>query len=285
VRRTLAALCFVLACLLPAVALGTWWAYGLATDTDHFDRVAVPLASDDHVQAAVVDELVDVASARLASAGVPSTGTAVARVQIRVAATALVQTSAYRTAWRSVQRAAHARLVARLTGDVTAPLTLDLAPVASALRAKVAQNRALAALGVPDAIVDPAPVVVLDRDEVRDAKHATDVVRIVRGIAIPGAAIALLGVLLTAGGLAAGLVRAGLAVGVATLLVFLSDALARASINGGGEDGRLRLAVYDVLTDGLRDWKVGGAIAAVALVALGAAFSALGREGARAPRA
>jgi hypothetical protein len=285
VRRTLAALCFVLACLLPAVALGTWWAYGLATDTDHFDRVAAPLASDDHVQSAVAGELVRVATARLSGAGVPSAGSAAARGQVRVAANALVQSSAYRTAWRSIQRATHARLVARLTGDVTAPLTLDLAPVAAALRAKVAQSPALRAAGVPDAIVDPAPVVVLDRAEVRDAKHATDVVRIVRGIAIPGAVLALLGVLLTAGSAAAGLVRTGLAVGVATLLVVLSDALARASISSGGEAGRLRLAVYDVLTDGLTNWKVGGAIAAVALVALGAAFSALGREGSRAPRA
>jgi hypothetical protein len=285
VRRTLAALCFVLACLLPAVALGTWWAYGLATDTDHFDRVAAPLASDEHVQSAVAGELVRVASARLANAGVPGAGGAAVRAQVRTAADALVASGDYRRAWRSIQRATHARLVARLTGDVTAPLTLDLAPVAAALRAKVASVPALRAAGVPDAIADPAPVVVLDRAEVRDAKHATDVVRIVRGIAIPGAVLALLGVLLTAGSAAAGLVRTGVAVGIATLLVVLSDALARASISSGGEAGRLRLAVYDVLTDGLDDWKVGGAIAAVALVALGAAFSALARGGSRAPRA
>jgi hypothetical protein len=278
-------LCFVLACLLPAIALGTWWAYGLATDTDHFDRVAAPLASDEHVQAAVADELVSVASARLGASGVPGADTAAMRAQVRRAADALVASRAYRSAWRSVQRAAHARLAVRLTGDVDAPLTLDLAPIADALRAKVAASPALRAAGVPAAIADPAPVVVLDRAEVRDAKHATDVVRIVRGIAIPGAVLALLGVLLTASGAAAGLVRCGIAVGVATLLVVLGDALARASISGSGETSRLRLAVYDVLTDGLDNWKIGGAIAAVALVALGAAFSALGREGARAPRA
>jgi hypothetical protein len=285
VRRTLAALCFLLACLLPAVALGTWWAYGLATDTDRFDHVAAPLASDDHVQAAVADELVRVATARLSAAGVPGADSAAARAQVRSAADALVQTDAYRRAWRSIQRTGHARLAARLNGDVTAPLTLDLGPVADALRAKVAAVPALRAAGVPEAIVDPAPVVVLDRAEVRDAKHATDVIRIVRGIAIPGAVLALLGVLLTAGSAARGLVRAGIAVGVSTLLVVLSDALARASISASGEAGRLRLAVYDVLTDGLDHWKIAGAAIAVGLVALGAAFSALGREGARAPRA
>ena len=78
---------------------------------------------------------------------------------------------------------------------------------------------------------------------------------------------------------------AGIAVGIATLLVVLGDALARSSISASGETGALRLAVYDVLTDGLDHWKIGGAAVAVGLVALGAAFSALGREGARVPRA
>jgi hypothetical protein len=272
VRRTLAALCFVLACVLPAVALGTWWAYGLATSTDKFDHVAAPLATDDHVQAQVVDELVNVAGARIAGA-VPDPSAA--RAQIRAVAQALVRTAAYRSAWRSVQRTAHARLAARLEGDVTAPLTLDLAPIAAALRARVASNATLAP--VADAIVDPQPVVLLDRDEVERAKSATDTVRIVRGVAIPGAVLALIGVLLTAGSLAGGLVRAGLAVGVSTLLVVLGDALARSSISGSGETGALRLAVYDVLTDGLHSWMVGGVIGAVALVAVGAAASALSR--------
>ena len=281
VRRTLAALCFVLACVLPAVALGTWWAYGLATNTDRFTEVARPLASDDAVQREVVDELVAVADARLQGTGVPDAGAA--RGQIRAIAETLVETDAYRTAWLAVQRTAHARLAARLSGDVTAPLTLDLAPIAAALRARVARTAALRP--VADAIVDPAPVVLLDRDEVRRARHATDVVRIVRGIAIPGAVLALLGVLLTAGSLAAGLVRAGLAVGVSTLLVVLGDALSRSSISASGQTGRLRLAVYDVLTDGLHAWIIGGVIAAVALVAVGAAVSAFARPTDRAPRA
>jgi hypothetical protein len=279
VRRTLATLFFALACVLPAVALGTWWAYGLATDTGKFTKVARPLASDDAVQAQVVDELVRVAGARLQ--GVPDP--AAARAQIRAVAETLVETEAYRSAWLAVQRTAHARLAARLDGDVTAPLTLDLAPIADALRVRVRRSRALAP--VADAIVDPQPVVLLDRAEVKRARKATDTVRIVRGIAIPGAVIALLGVLVTAASLAGGLVRAGLAVGVATLLVVLGDALARSSIASSGETGKLRLAVYDVLTDGLHGWVIGSVIAAVALVAVGAAVSALGRPAERVPRA
>jgi hypothetical protein len=278
VRRTLAALSIVLACVLPAVALTSWWAYAQATDTASFAQTAAPLASDDAVQRVVVDELVAVAGARLD--GVPEVaalpgGADAARARIRDVAEALVRTRAYREAWRAVQRTGHARLAARLNGDVTAPLTLDLAPIAAALRARVERTPALAPVG--DAIVDPDPVVLLDRAEVRRAREATDTVRLVRGIAIPVAVLALVGVVLTAPRLGAGLLRAGLCLGVATLLLVGADALARGSISSAGDTGDLRLAVYDVLTDPLHGWVVGGVVAAVALVVAGAALTALTR--------
>jgi hypothetical protein len=278
VRRTLAAFSIVLACVLPAAALASWWAYAQATDTDRFTATAKPLASDDAVQREVVDELVAVASSRLDGvpevALVPGGATAV-RGQLRTAAEALVRTEAYRTAWRSVQRTAHARLAARLTGDVTAPLTLDLAPIAGALRARVEAIPALAPAA--SAIVDPEPVVLLDRAEVERAQRATDTVRIVRGIAIPGAVLALLGVVLTAGGVGVGLLRAGVCLGISTLLVVGADRLARSSISSAGDVGDLRLAVYDIFTEPLHAWVLGGAIAAVALVAAGGAVAVLNR--------
>jgi len=278
VRRTLAAVSIVLACLLPAAALATWWAYAQATDTDRFDATAKPLATNDAVQREVVDELVAVAGARLGGvpevAAVPG-GAATVRGQLRPLAETLVRTAAYRDAWRSVQRTAHARLAARLTGDVTAPLTLDLAPIADALRARVRAVPELASAAA--AIVDPAPVVLLDRSEVASARQATDAVRIVRGIAIPGAVLALLGVVLTAGGVGVGLLRAGVCLGVSTLLLVGADRLAHGSISATGDAGDLRLAVYDIFTDPLHAWVLGGAIAAVALVAAGGAVAALSR--------
>jgi hypothetical protein len=278
VRRTLAALSIVLACLLPAAALASWWAYAQATDTDVFDRTAKPLATDDAVQREVVDELVAVASARLD--GVPEVGlvpggAATVRRQLRSAAEALVRTPAYKTAWRSVQRTAHARLAARLNGDVTAPLTLDLAPVADALRTQVAAVPALAPAAA--SITDPDPIVLLDHSEVRSAQHATDAVRIMRGIAIPGAVLALLGVVLTAGGVGVGLLRAGVCLGVSTLLLVGADGLARNSISASGDAGDLRRAVYDIFTQPLHAWVLGGAIAAVALVVAGGAVALLSR--------
>jgi hypothetical protein len=269
-RRALAVVCVVLACVLPAVAVASWWAYGNATDTERFMDTAAPLASDDTVQDAVVDELVGVAMGRLATAGVPG-GAEAYRARLRSVAERMVATSAYRTAWLRIQRTAHARLAARLTGDVRAPLTLDLAPIAGVLQARV---RAAALGAVADAIADPAPVVLLDRSEVRDAHAAVDRIRVVRGIAIPGAVLALLGVVLTAGGLARGLVRAGLCLGVSVLVLLAAGFVVRSAIDDAGTDGALRVAVWDVLTDPLSGWVIGGAAAAVALVAVGAAASA-----------
>jgi hypothetical protein len=253
-RRTLAAVCLVLACVAPAAALSAWWVYGQATDTARFSETARPLATDATVQAAVVDELVT------------RTG---ASVRLRPSAEALVRTKTYQRSWLAIQRSAHARLAVRLIGDVRTPLELDLAPVTAILRARVV---AAGLAPVADQIADPAPVVLLDRAEVRRAHDATNIVRIVRGIAIPLAVLALLGVVLTAPRLGGGLVRAGLCLGVSTLLVVVGEALARDAISGP-----LRRAVYDVLTEPLGDWVIGGAAVAVVFVLAGAVVSTVSR--------
>lgn len=250
VRRTLAAICLVLACVAPATALSAWWIYGQATDTARFTETARPLATDEIVQDAVVDELVR-------RTGAPA--------RLRPIANALVRRKAYRDSWLAIQRQAHTRLATRLTGDVQTPLTLDLAPAAAILRDRVA---AAGLTPVADAIVDPAPVVLLDRAEVRRAHDAITIVRIVRGIAIPLAVLALLGVVLTAPALGGGLIRAGLCLGVSTLLVIAGEALVRGEVSGA-----LRRAVYDVLTEPLQNWVIGGLGSAVALVLVGVVVS------------
>jgi hypothetical protein len=274
VRRTAAALCLVLACVLPAVAVASWWAYGNATDTEKFTETARPLATDETVQAAVVDELVRVAGARLSALPV---GADAARARVRTLAEQTVQTSAYRAAWRRVQRSAHQRLATRLTGATSTPVTLDLGPIATVLRARVRSATGLEQ--VADAIVDPQPVTVLDRSEVRRAQQATDRLRIVRGVALPAAVAALLGVLITAPLLSRGVLRVGLCLGVSTLLLVGGIALGRTAIVSGGQAGDLRLAVYDVLTDPLHAWITGGVIAAAVLVLLGGGLIALGWNG------
>jgi hypothetical protein len=232
------------------------------------------------VQKAVADELVAVADARLADAGLPG-GTGAYRARIRQLADRLVASSAYRATWLRIQRTAHSKLATRLTGDVAAPLTLDLAPLADDLRERV---RAAGLGVVADAIADPEPVVLLDQRQVSDAHDLVNNVRIARGIAIPGAILALIGVLLTAASLPGGLIRAGLCLGVSTLLLIGTLAVGRGALDDAGGDGKLRVAVWDVLTDPLHNWVVGGVIGAVALVALGTAASAFTPRRARPAR-
>jgi len=279
VRSALAAVCLVLAAVLPAAAVTSWWAYGEATDTARFAATARPLADDATVQREVVDELVAVAGTHLGEVApqlLPGGSRSAVRARIRTAAEALVRTQAYRDSWRTIQRRAHARLAVRLTGDVSQPLTLDLAPVAAVLRARL---RAAGLAQVAGVSGDPAPVVLLDRAEVRRARDATDVVRILRGIAIPGAVLALIGVVLTAPRLGAGLLRAGLCLGVSALLLVAGGALARGAISSSGDAGGLRRAVYDVLTEPLHGWVVGGIVAAVVLVIVGAGLAVATRPG------
>jgi hypothetical protein len=94
----------------------------------------------------------------------------------------------------------------------------------------------------------------------------------VRGIAIPLAVLALLGVVLTAPRLGGGLVRAGLCLGVSTLMLVAGDALARREVSGP-----LRRAVYDVLTEPLGGWMLGGAAVAVVLVLAGVLVGVVSR--------
>jgi hypothetical protein len=256
-RRPLAAVLVVLAAVLPAAAVASWWAYGEATDTTRFTQTAKPLATDTTVQDAVVDRLVDAAPAAVQS-------------QVRAVADAAVGTSAYRSSWRAIQRTTHARLVSRLTGDVDEPLTLDLARAATVLRSR-ATGAGLPAEAV--AIPDPRPVTIADGDQLDQARRATDTVRVVRAFALPLAIVALLGVLLTAPSLASGLLRLAGCLATSTVLLVAGWAVTHGVLDGHGSDGAVASAVFDVLARPLRAWAIGGAAAAAALGLAGGALS------------
>jgi hypothetical protein len=257
-RRTLAAVALVLAALLPAVAVASWWAYGQATETARFTATAKPLATDRTVQDAVVDELVT---------SVPPG----ARSQVRVLAEQATATAAYRTSWRAIQRTTHARLAARLTGDVDEPLTLDLGRAATVLRTRAAA----AGLGpVAERIPDPPPVVIADREQVRAAHDAASTVRVIRAFSLPLAVLALIGVLLTAPRPASGLLRLGGCLAVSTILLVAGRLVARGVLDDQDPGGAVAAAVFDVLARPLRDWAIGGAVAAVALGLVGGALGA-----------
>lgn len=275
-RRTATAVVLLLAAVLPAVAVSSWWAYGQATDTARFVPTARPLATDRTVQRAVTRELVAAADAHLGALPVSGTdGIAAARARVRTLAEALVTTRAYRQSLLATLRTTHARLAARLDGDVDAPLRLDLGRVGAVLRTRVA------AAGLPEvaaAIRDPDPVTVADRAQVRRAHEATGLVRIARAISIPGAVLALLAVLLTAPRLASGLLRAAGCLAVATLLLVAGRYGGRELISSSGASSDVAVAVYDVLSRPLRSWTISGAAAALAFALAGGVLSAARRR-------
>jgi hypothetical protein len=268
VRRAAAAVLAVLGAVLPAVALTSWWAYGEATDTARFTHTAQPLATDPTVQRAVADQLVATADTRLRATGGDMSAV---RSRMRAAARALVSSQAYRRSWLATQRNVHARLAARLAGDVRAPLTLDLDRVAAVLRVR------LAALGLPQvaqALESPAPVTLADRRQVRRAHDAAEAVRVLRAVTIPAAVLALVGILLTAASLPAGLLRVAACLAISTVLLVVGRAVARQQIADRDTSGGVAVAVYDVLTRPLRTWMIAGAGAAVLLGAAGAVVHA-----------
>ena len=246
-RRSAATVFLILAALLPAAAVASWWAYGQATDTARFDRTARPLAANRTVQDAVVDQLVDAVPAPIQS-------------QVRTLARRATETAAYRAAWRRIQRTAHSGLAARLTGDSDDELTLDLAPAASVLRARATA----AGLGpVAAAIRDPTPVTIADPAQIAQARHATDAVKVIRAFSLPLAVLALLGVLLTAPGAGAALLRVAGCLAVSTLLLLAGWAITRSVLSGRGAEGHVAAAVFDVLVRPLRVWAIGGAVLSI----------------------
>jgi hypothetical protein len=277
VRRTLTAVLLLLAATLPAVAAASWWAYAEATDTQRFLETADPLTTDPAVRRAVTDELVAVADAQLGALPLPVPGgTAALRARVRSIADTLASTAAYRQAWRAVLRTTHARFVARVKGGVVAPLTLDLAPVATVLRERVRAAGLPAAVG--DAIRDPRPVVLADRSEVRRARDAVEAVRIVRAVAIPAAVLSLLLVLLTAPSSVSGLLRVAACLAISTILLVAAWLVARNAVASGSSSRDLSVAVYEVVTRPLRKWVLGGAAGALALTLTGGTLSATRRR-------
>jgi hypothetical protein len=261
--------------VLPAVAALTTWAHAEATDTSRFADHAQELADDHAVQQAVTDELVAVADQRLAGVAVPG-GPDALHARVRAIADQVVAAPAYRQALRTDLRSVHARLQARLTGDVHSPLLFDLVPVAAPLR------DVLRAEGLPevaDAIGQPGEVVVATRAEVRHAHHGYEAVRAGRAIAIPGAVLALLGVIVTARRRRTGLLRAALCLVAAIGLGWIAAGIIRDAL-----DDDVAVAVFDVLRRPLRWWAAGGAVLAAALTTGWAALAARGYRAQRAAR-
>jgi hypothetical protein len=171
-RTVLAGLVGLLAAVLLPLSLLSVWVHGVVSDTDTYVDTVTPLADDEIVQAAAVEELDRATVQLLESAGVapPGVGILVHAVVRRVVASPV-----FRTAWIAANRTAHDQLVAVLEGrdqvalDDQGRVTIQLGGVYAAVA------KELAATGLPGAqqVANlDASIAVMDADQLTRARRA-----------------------------------------------------------------------------------------------------------------
>jgi hypothetical protein len=141
------AVLIALSCLLmPLGALAAWAAYGL-TDTGRYVTAMAPLASDPAVRDALVDTVADDLLRRAADerGPLPPEITPFLRDALR----SFTHTRAYRTAWEAGNEAAHTAVMSALHDDRDREVTVDLAPVATRVRAQMVADHVPFAERVP----------------------------------------------------------------------------------------------------------------------------------------
>ncbi|MFE0423547.1 hypothetical protein [Streptomyces sp. NPDC058953] len=260
----------LVAVLTPLSALAVWADREIG-DTDGYVTAMAPLATDHDVGDAVADRIADAVLARLggrvddsgsgsgsggegAGTGTGSgdageAGDAELWALVHDAVLSFATTDAYRTAWNSVNQAAHTAVEKALTGYDGSTASIDLAPVTEELKARLSKDGVPYAERIP---VDDTRVVVLESERLGVARELFD------GLQSAGVALPLLTLLLAVSALVATPRRVpelavALAVGGALLLAVV--ALARQLAL---DDSAIRLyrpaagAAFDALTASLR---------------------------------
>src|SRR4051794_40802658 len=155
-RTALAGLAGILAAVLLPLSLLSVWVNGVVSDTDTYVDTVTPLADDEVVRAAAVDEIERATVELLESAGTapPGVGLLVHAVVERVVASPV-----FRTAWIAANRIAHDQVITVLEGrrevtlDDQGRVTIELGGVYSA----VAQALAVQGVVGADQIADLDP--------------------------------------------------------------------------------------------------------------------------------
>lgn len=265
------------ALMVPVATAGWWLREDVVPRSAYVDTVA-PLASNDHIQDAVADELVSQTTGSLS--GISDELAAKAEPLIRQAARLVVAGPAFEKAWRQSNRAAHEQIVGALAGesdsiraDTDSTVELRLGPLAAAVRAEVDKS------GLPVGVAIPRTDTTYPIGDTADLARARTAYNLLHdyGRALPFVAAALLllglalarerGPALTLAGVVSlvglGLLWLGIAFGRSTYLDNLPAAVPRAA-------GR---AYYDTVTAGLETLTTYVAIGAAVATVVGIALS------------
>ena len=163
------------AVLLPASLLSVW-VDGVVSDTGRYVETVAPLADDDVVKTAAVEQLDREALQLLVGAGgtLPAGG----ETLVHLVVSRVVDSPAFRTVWVQANRAAHDQLVAVLEHrsdvvlDRDGRVSIDLNPVL----ATIATNLAAQGLTVPDPSTVDASFPVMSAHQLAKARRAYDIV-------------------------------------------------------------------------------------------------------------
>ncbi|MFI6285821.1 hypothetical protein ACIBCM_13870 [Streptomyces sp. NPDC051018] len=172
----------LVALLTPLSALAVWADREIG-DTDGYVSAMAPLASNSAMENAVADRITDEVMSQLASSPAQDG----LRDLVHDAVLSFAGTDAYRTAWNTVNQAAHTAVEKALTSHNGDTASIDLAPVIEQLKSQ------LSADGVPYAHQIPvgnARITILDSDRLGAAREVFDTLQ-VAGIWLPLATLLL----------------------------------------------------------------------------------------------
>jgi hypothetical protein len=265
-----ASLTGLIAAVLLPLGIVSVWVDGVVSDTDSYVETVTPLADDDAVKAAAVEELQREALQLIAGTGatLPPGGERLVHLVVRGA----VDSPVFRTAWARANRSAHAQLVAVLEDRSNVVLDRDgrVYIELGTVLGTIAQS--LAAQGLVDAGRLPeihASIAVMDADQLAKARRAYDVLDTL-GVWLPvGWVVAVLLTLLVARRRLASTANLAGASVVAMGVLALALVFARDALTEDLPQRDVALAVWDVVVAGLwREIEICAAVAAVvALVA------------------
>src|SRR5690349_20028306 len=174
VRTFLAGLTGLLAAVLLPLSLRSVWVHDVVSNSDTYVETVTPLADDDVIQAAAVEELQREAMELIGIAGITPPG--VDRL-VHLAVERVVASPTFRAAWIKANRVAHEQVVAVLEGrrqvtlDDQGRLTIQLDPVLSA----IAQNLAnVGLIGADQLRGVQASIPIMDADQLTRVRRAYD---------------------------------------------------------------------------------------------------------------
>ncbi|MFE2744366.1 hypothetical protein ACFXKX_08365 [Streptomyces scopuliridis] len=257
------ALIVLLTVLAPLSAVAAWVDLEIG-DTDRFVSTMAPLASDPDVQNAVADRITDEVLTEVDVGPLLQEGV---RGLLHDAVLSFETTNAFKNAWKTATRAAHATAEQALTSGGGNAVTIDLAPITARVKKQLTDDSVPYANRIP---VRHTQIIVLEANglgiwrDVTQGLRAVGIWPAVGTLALTGAAVLL------AVRRRPALIGAGLAYAAGAALLFLGIAVARGSIlqdlpdNG---DRSAAAAIFDALTASLRTagWCVLGGGLALAL--------------------